>query len=147
MSTEITVYNEARAELQEILDAGAKSLKRPGLELMPVKRDMLRGLSDIDRDLVLDTLNLLFAACLAYEGAQWSIRTAANPLELVTARIEAGRARGVIESLFFGPTVNIISTAMHLAPIAFYALAMSAPDLRIIDRLTGPSKDYLKGHS
>ena len=137
MSTEITVYHTARTELQEILDAGAKSLKRPGIELMPVKRDMLRGLNELDRDLTIDTLNLLFAACLAYEGAQWEISHSHNPLELVTARIEAGRARGVIESLFFGPTVNIIHVAMNLAPIAFYALSEASPDLHIIDRLTG----------
>jgi hypothetical protein len=134
MSTEITVYHEARTELQLILDAGAKALKKPGLDLLPVKREMLTGLADIERDLILDALNLLFASCLAYEGAQWEISHSRNPLELVTARIEAGRARGVVESLFYGPTRALLTIAMNLAPIAYYAMSEASPDLHIIDR-------------
>jgi len=139
MSTDIVPYHEARNELQDILDAGAKALKGPGLELMPVKRDMLR-LDGPTSDLVLDACNLLFAACLSYESAQWSIKHATNAVELVTARIEAGRATGVVESLFFGPTINLLWLAMDRAPIAFYALSESAPNLRIIDRLQKPPK-------
>ena len=136
MAQELELYQSARTELQQILDAGAKALKPAGLELMPIKRDMLTGLLDHERDLILDACNLLFAACLSYEGARWTIDRANNPLELITARIDAARAKGVIESLFFGPTVNCLLAAMHLAPIAFYALAQSAPDLLIIDRCT-----------
>ena len=133
MSTDLTIYHEARSELQEILDAGAKALKQPGIELMPVKSDMLRH---PETGLIIDACNLLFAACLSYEGAQWTIDRASNPVELVQARIEAGRAMGVVESLFFGPTAALLLTAMDQAPIAFYALSQSSPDLRIIERCT-----------
>jgi hypothetical protein len=137
MANELTVFNEARIELQEILDSGAKALKGPGLELMPIKREMLR-LDDPTADLILDACNLLFAACLSHEAAQWQIETATDPLMLVNARIERGRAKGVVESLFFGPTAKLLLAAMNSAPIAFYALSEAAPDLHIIDRLNRP---------
>lgn len=137
MTNELTLYREARNELQDILDAGARALKGPGLDLMPIKREMLH-LDDDSADLVLSACNLLFAACLSYENAQWSIKTANNAVELVTARIEAGRAIGVVESLFYGPTFNLLWSAMDRAPIAFYALSEASPDLRIIDRINRP---------
>lgn len=140
MANELTLYHEARNELRDIMDAGAKALKGPGIGLQPIKRDMLTG--TVDPDLILDACNLLFAACLSYEGAQWQIKHAASAIDLVSARIDAGRALGVVESLFFGPTINLLWTAMDRAPIAFYALSESAPDLRIIERLSGPAKSY-----
>lgn len=124
---------EARTELTDILDAGAYALKQPGLELLPVKRDMLR-LPDHEVDLILDALNLLFAAILAYEGAQWAIKSATDAITLVSHRIDAGRALGVVEALFYGPTRELILIALDRAPIAFYALAQASPDLHIIDR-------------
>jgi hypothetical protein len=135
MSSELAVINEARSELQAILDAGAKALKQPGIELMPIKREML-ALPDDATDLILDACNLLFAACLSYEGAQWTIDRADNPVELVSARIEQGRSIGVVESLFYGPTAALLLAAHDRAPIAFFALAKSSPDLRIIDRVS-----------
>jgi hypothetical protein len=128
-------FREARNELRDILDAGARSLKLPGLDLLPIKREMLRLPPD-QADLILDACNLLFAAVLSYESAQWEINHAPNAIELVKARIEAGRAMGVIEALFFGPTAELLLTAMDRAPIAFYALSEASPDLRIIDRCT-----------
>lgn len=128
------VYNKARAELEEILDAGARALKPRGLELMPIKRSNLIGLPDDLADLVLDACNLLFAACLAYEGAQWTIKTATDPVSLIEARIEAGRADGVVRSLFHGQTAPLLLLAMDRAPIAFYALSESAPNLHIIEK-------------
>jgi hypothetical protein len=136
MSTEITLYHEARTELEEILDAGAKALKPPGLELLPIKRNMLR-LPDDSAALVLDACNLLFAAILSYEAAQWTIKTAPDALTLVTARIDAGRALGVVEALFYGPTRTLLLTALNCAPIAFYAMAQASPDLDIINRCYG----------
>ena len=127
------VFDAARRELTDILDAGARGLKGPGLDLMPVKREMLLLPTD-QADLVLDACNLLFAAILSYEGAQWDIEHSPDAVSLVSARIEAGRARGVIEALFFGPTAGLLLTALDRAPIAFYALAEASPDLRIIDR-------------
>jgi hypothetical protein len=124
---------EARTELTDILDAGAYALKQPGLELLPVKRDMLR-LPTAEADLILDALNLLFAAILAYEGAQWAIKSATDAITLVSHRIDAGRALGVVEALFYGPTRELILIALDRAPIAFYALAQASPDLHIIDR-------------
>jgi hypothetical protein len=135
VANEIIPYTEAQLELQQILDAGARALKQAGLELMPIKREMLQ-LPDDRANLVLDACNLLFAACLSYENAQWQIKTATDAVGLVSARIEAGRAIGVVESLFFGPTRQLLLTAMDRAPIAFYALSESAPNLRIINRCT-----------
>lgn len=128
-------FFQARSELTEILDAGARALKPPGLELLPIKREMLHLPPDA-ADLVLDCCNLLFAAVLCYEGAQWNIKQAINPIELVQARIEAGRALGVVEALFYGPTRNLILLAMDRAPIAFYAMAEASPNLHLIDRCT-----------
>lgn len=139
MANELVPFDAARTELQDILDAGARALKGPGLDLMPIKRDMLR-LDTPTADLVLDACNLLFAACLSYESAQWRIKHATDALQLVSARIEAGRATGVVESLFFGPTRALLAIAMDRAPIAYYALSESAPDLHIIDRLASPQK-------
>lgn len=129
------LLDHARAELTEILDAGARALKGPGLELLPVKRDML-ALPTEQADLVLDACNLLFAAILSYEGATWDTNEATDPVQLVSARISAGRARAVVEALFFGPTCDLLLTAMNRAPIAFYAMSEASPDLHIIDRCT-----------
>lgn len=125
---------EARTELTEILDAGARALKQPGLDLLPIKRDMLRDMSSSQQDLILDACNLLFAAVLAYEGAQWAIKSATDAITLVSHRIDAGRALGVVEALFYGPTRDLILCALDRAPIAFYAMAQASPDLHIIDR-------------
>ena len=139
MSNEMTVYFEARIELHEILDAGARALKPAGRDLMPIKREMLNLPTD-QADLVLDALNLLFAAVLSYENAQWLISHANNPVDLVSARIEAGRALGVVEALFYGPTRALFATAMDRAPIAYYALSEASPNLKIIDRTIGAFK-------
>jgi hypothetical protein len=136
MSTDITIYRAARTELEDILDAGAKALKPPGLELLPIKRNMLR-LPDDQANLILDACNLLFAAILSYEASQWIIKTAPDAITLVSARIDAGRALGVVEALFFGPTRALLLAALDCAPIAFYAMAQASPDLRIIDRCYG----------
>ena len=133
MSTLPTNYYSAKNEMTEILDAGARSLKPAGFDLLPVKREMLRLPTDA-ADLVLDACNMLFAAILAYEGAMWDIEHATDAVTLVSARIEAGRARGVVEALFFGPTAQLLLTAMDRAPIAFYAMTEASPQLAIIDR-------------
>lgn len=133
MSNEIVPYSAARIEMTEILDAGARALKQPGLDLLPIKREMLLLPTD-EANLVLDACNLLFAAMLSYEGALWEINNADDAVSLVKARIETGRAKGVIEALFYGPTAQLILTAMDRAPIAFYALCEASPDMHIIDR-------------
>jgi hypothetical protein len=128
------IFDSARAELNEILDAGARALKGPGLELLPIKREMLSRLTDDQRDLILDACNLLFAAILSYEAALWEIKTAPNAVALVSARLEAGKAEGVVNALFFGPTTDLLLTAMNHAPIAFYAMSEASPALHIIQR-------------
>jgi hypothetical protein len=138
MANDLIPFDSARQELQDILDAGAKALKPAGLELMPIKRDMLR-LDGPTADLILDACNLLFAAALSYEGAQWRIKTATSAIDLVSARMEAGRALGVVESLYFGPTRALLAIAMDRAPIAYYALSEASPALNIIER----TKPYL----
>jgi len=99
MSNELTPYATAKAELEEILDAGARSLRGPGLDLLPIKRSMLRT-DDRTAGLVLDACNLLFAAILAYEGALWDVKAAPDAVSLVSARLECGRAEGVVNALF-----------------------------------------------
>ncbi len=127
-----TIYNGARNELIEIAAAGARGLKEPGQHLMPVKREMLGDATE--PELVLEACHMLFAAILHFEAAQWAIKYATDPVTLVSARMEAGRAQGVVESLFFGPTKALLVTAMDRAPIAFYALSEASPKLSIIDR-------------
>jgi hypothetical protein len=131
------IFDSARTELLEITQAGAKGLLQPGIDLMPVKREMLIGL-DADRaSLVLDACYLLFAAILSYEGALMQIKRARrndDAITLVQARIEAGRAEGVVCSLFYGPCAVLILEAMDRAPIAFNGLSKGSPKLKIIDR-------------
>jgi hypothetical protein len=143
MTTELSVIDAARAELQLILDAGARGLKQRGIELMPIKPEMLQ-LENAQAALVLDACNLCFAACLSYEDATWTMDRATNPIELVSARIEQARAIGVIESLFHGPTRGLLWLAMDRASIAFYAMAQSSPALRIVDRVNGASIPHIK---
>lgn len=126
-------FYDAKVELEDIMAAGAKGLKEPGMRLMPVKREML-NLPDAYTDLILDACQLLFSAILNYEGAHWNIKTATDPITLISARIDAGRAEAVVNSLFFGPTAKLLLCAMDRAPIAFYAMSKAAPDLQIIDR-------------
>jgi hypothetical protein len=144
MSNSLIPYNEARNELTEILDAGARALKPAGRDLMPIKREML-NLPPDQADLVLDACNLLFAAVLSYENGQWKIRHADNPVDLVSARIEAGRALGVVEALFYGPTRALFTIAMNRAPIAYYALSEAAPDLKLIDRTIAKNSLHSEG--
>lgn len=133
------VYDAARAELTEILDAGARALKPPGIALMPIKREMLN--LDQDRaDLVLDACNLLFAAILNFENASWKVKSAPDAISLVSARIDAGRAEGVVNALFHGSTAPLLLTAMDRAPIAFYAMSEASPNLQIIARCVNALK-------
>jgi hypothetical protein len=136
MTNDLIVYHEARTELRAILASGAKSLKGLGLELMPIKRAMLR-LDPEQADLVIDCCNLLFAAILQYERSQWTIKTATDPFQLIIARMEAGNARGVVESLHYGPTAKLLWLAMDRAPIAYYSMTEASPDLHLIARLEG----------
>jgi hypothetical protein len=131
-----TIYQPARFELLEIASAGAKGLKQPARELMPIKREML-DMNDHAAELVLDACYMLFAAILSYEGALMTQRKAKrhdDAVTLVQARIEAGRAEGVVCSLFYGPCAQLILEAMNRAPIAFNGLAKGSPKLKIIDR-------------
>lgn len=131
-----TIFNEARNELREIMNAGAHTLKPAGQSLMPIKREMLHTLGDDQAALVLEACELLFAAILTYEAAQWAAKSSRDAFELVAARIEAGKAEGIVHALFYGPTNRLLWEAMDNAPIAFYALAQASPTLKIIDRLT-----------
>lgn len=128
------IFFEAQSELSEIMNAGARALKGPGRDLLPIKRDMLWGISDQEADLVLDACSLLFSSIISYEGALWGIDRATDPISLVSARIDAGRAEGVVNSLFYGPTAKLLLCAMDRAPIAFYAMSEASPHLKIIDR-------------
>ncbi len=127
------IFDNARTELIEISEAGAKALKAPGMELQPVKREML-NLDDRQAALVVQACDMLFAALLEYEGGLWGQKRAADAVGLVTARIMTGRANAVIESLFFGPTARLFYIALDRAPIAYSGLAAASPSQNIIDR-------------
>ena len=133
------IFDNARNELTEISDAGAKALKQPGMDLQPVKREMLL-LPDVQADLVVTACNMLFAACLEYEGGLWGQKRAADAIGLVTARVAAGRANAVIESLFFGPCAALLYIALDRAPIAYSGLAAASPSQNIIDRTYAANK-------
>ena len=127
------LVNSARQELSEIFEAGAKALKPPGVDLQPVKREMLR-LSDSEADLVLQACDMLFAALFEYEDGLWKEQNARNSVELVTGRVSIGRASAIIESLFFGPTAKLLWIALDRAPIAYCGIARVSPSQNIIDR-------------
>ncbi len=111
--------------------AGAKALKAPGMELQPVKVEMLPA--DC-AELVVQACDMLFAALLEYEGGLWGEKHAKDAVGLVTARVATGRANAVIESLFFGPTSHLFWIALDRAPIAYCGLAAASPAQNIIDR-------------
>ncbi len=142
------IFDNARNELVEISDAGAKALKQPGMDLQPVKREMLTGphpetgivLHEDIPQLVVQACNMLFAACLEYEGGLWGQKRAADAIGLVTARVAAGRANAVIESLFFGPCAALLYIALDRAPIAYSGLAAASPSQNIIDRTYAANK-------
>ena len=133
MSSLPVVYSQAQLEISDIMQAGGKGLKQPGLDMQPVKRDMLR-LPDEQCDMILAACNLLFAAALEYENGLWAQDHAKDPVSLVQARMQAGRAEGVVEALFHGPCAQLLYIALDRAPIAYYELSKSAPELHIIDR-------------
>lgn len=135
MTTLPIVYNAAKSELEEILDAGARALRPAGLDLLPIKRAMLKAFPLEQQNLILDACNLLFAAVLAHENALWQIGHASNPLDLVAARLEAGKARGVVHALFYGQCAPLLVAAMNHAPIAFYAISEASPTLDIVGRV------------
>ncbi len=126
-----TIFNNARTELIEISTAGAKALKQPGMELQPVKIEMLPA--DCAA-LVVQACDMLFAALLEYEGGLWAEKRAKDAVGLVTARIMTGRANAVIESLFFGTCGRLLYIALDRAPIAYSGLAAASPSQNIIDR-------------
>ena len=130
------LVNSAAIELSEIIEAGAKSLAPVGLDVQPVKADMLR-LPDDQAQIIVQTCNLLFAALCEYENGLWAEQHAKDPMSLVTARINAGRANAVIEALFYGPTAALLWMAMDRAPIAYSGLAKASPSQHIIDRTYG----------
>jgi hypothetical protein len=121
----------AIVELKEITLAGASALTNTGLDRQPVKAHMLKC---DDADLIVQACDMLFAALLTYEDGLWKQERAENAIELVEARMMAGRARAVVEALFHGPTAQLLGIALDRAPIAYYELSEASPDLNIIDR-------------
>src|SRR6185369_6087318 len=124
----------AASELWEIIEAGAKYLNTNGIELQPVKPDMLR-LPDDQTQVVMTACNLLLAALLEYEQGLWDEQHAKSALQLVQARIRHGKADAVVQSLFYGPTRLLLRLACDRAPIAFSGLAKASPQQNIIDRV------------
>ncbi len=133
MSTLPTIYLASQSEITEIMQSGAKALKLAGMELQPIKREMLK-LPDDQASAIVQTCDLLFAAVLSYENAQFTIAAARDAITIVQGRLAAGTAKGVVEALFHGPTAVLLWMALDRAPIAYYALSEASPDLDIIKR-------------
>ena len=130
------LVNSAASELLEITEAGAKALAPLGANVQPVKADMLR-LPDDQAQIIVETCNMLFAALCEYENGLWMEANAKDPMALVTARVNAGRADAVIEALFYGPTAALLWMALDRAPIAYCGLAKASPSQNIINRTYG----------
>jgi|SRR5215471_7005682 len=120
-----------------LIGANARGLKGPGKDLLPLKPDML----DLPYDqvmIVMDTIELLFAAILQFVDSQIAEKYAANfgdSISLVKARIDRGQSDGTIHALLYGPTRFAITTACEHAPIAMHSILQIAPELKLIERL------------
>ncbi len=136
-----TIYDASKQEIFEIMQAGGRGLKPPGHALQPVTAAMLR-LPDDQANMIVQTCDLLFAACLVYEQAQFDIEAARDGITLVTARIKAGQAEGVVEALFHGPTAQLLWLALDRASIAYYALSKASPSLDVINRTYAAQQRY-----
>ncbi len=139
MSTLPNVFVDASTEIAEIMQSGGRGLKAPGHALQPVKAEMLK-LPDDQASAIVQTCDLLFAACLSYEDGLFIVEGAKDAITLVTGRMKAGRAKGVVEALFYGPTAKLLMLALDRAPIAYYELSETSPDLNIIDRTFSANK-------
>src|SRR6478609_169062 len=98
-----TIYDASKQEILEIMQSGGKGLKPAGQAIQPVTAALLR-LPDDQSTTIVQTCDLLFSAVLSYEQAQFDIDAARDGITLVTARMKAGRALGIVEALFHGPT-------------------------------------------
>ncbi len=133
MSTLPTIYLASQAEIAEIMQSGGRGLKPAGKAIQPVTAALLRLPDDLAATIV-QTCDLLLSACLVYEQAQFDIEAAQDGTTLVTARMQAGRALGVVEALFHGPTAQLLYIALDRAPIAYFELSEGSPALNIIKR-------------
>lgn len=128
-----TIYDASKQEILEIMQSGGKGLKPAGQAIQPVTAALLR-LPDDQADMIVQTCDLLFSAVLSYEQAQFDIDAARDGITLVTARMKAGRALGIVEALFHGPTARLLYIALDRAPIAYFELSEGSPALNIIKR-------------
>jgi hypothetical protein len=128
-----TIYDASKQEILEIIQSGGKGLKPAGQAIQPVTEALLR-LPDDQAATIVQTCDLLFSAVLSYEQAQFDIDAARDGITLVTARMKAGRALGVVEALFHGPTAQLLYIALDRAPIAYFELSEGSPALNIIKR-------------
>jgi hypothetical protein len=130
----VNSITQTKFELSQI-GALARGLKPAGLDLMPVKPDMLASVPEPLRVPCMEACELLFAAILSHEGALIAAARAVDAISVVTARMDAARAEATVAALFRGPTADLLFVVCEAAPIAFYAMTEAAPRLKIIARL------------
>jgi|SRR5579859_984222 len=125
-----------RSELN-LIGANARGLKGLGRELLPLKPDML-GLPPAEAAIVMDAVELLFAAILQYVDSQLAERAGTDQqdsIAIVKARIDNGQADGTIRALLHGPTKTLLQVACEHAPIAMHSIISVCPELNLRDRL------------
>ena len=126
-------YVNTRFELN-LIGTNARGLKGPGRELMPLKPDML-NLPDDETAMVMEAVELLFAASMRYVGAQIAEATSTEAVNLVAARIGRAMAEGTCTALIHGETAVLLILACERAPIAMNAILQVCPELNLRDRL------------
>jgi|SRR6516164_8555290 hypothetical protein len=122
-----------------LIGANARGLKEPGKQLLPLKPDML-ALPYDQSMIVMDTVELLFAAIIQFVDSQMAEETASelrDSIALVKARIDRGQSDGTIRALLYGPTRQALRIACEQAPIAMHSILQISPELRLLDRLRG----------
>ena len=142
MNNQLTPLQQSSITIRQelnLIGANARGLKGPGKELLPLKRDMLAALPDDAACMVLEAVELLFAACLQFVDAQLLEKDAFDAITLVKARIDRGQADGTIRALLHGPTKQLIQIACQHAPIAMHSIIQICPELALRDRLTKSS--------
>lgn len=130
-------FVNVREELNSI-GANARGLQDRGRAILPLKPQMLR-MNPFDTVLVMDAVELLFAALLKYIQAQVDEKRAWDAIAVAEARLAKGQADGTLRALLHGDVRQLFVVAAQQAPIAMHAIFQMAPELKLAQRLARPT--------
>lgn len=130
-----------QTELRQI-GSNARKLSDKGRAILPLKPRMLGSLPPWERDVVMDTVEILFAAILRFVDAQIAEQRANDAVDVVAARLERGEADGTCSALICGSARPVLLLAARIAPIAMHAIIETAPELDLKERLLSASPQY-----